>query len=231
MSPSASLRHGLEAHEQAGAAAARQSSRRSGSRPRRLVDRPYHWTLQRHQRGEQRARVVAVGDQVQVDEDQLARAVLADVGDHVLDRLLQLLAAPGRGRDAELAVVHAAARGLEHGLREEVAFVQQVAARERQAGETRARGSGRNAASIPRARSRAAARARLSRRSPCRSRRHAACASSGISVTCGPPRTTVMPRRRKCAASSYARVAVPVMTVMPTRSASRSSGMSPVPSS
>jgi hypothetical protein len=56
-------------------------------------------------------------------------------------------------------------------------------------------------------------------------------ASAGTRVTWGPPSTTGIPRLRKWAERAYARGAVPVITVIPTRSTSISSGMSSIPSS
>ena len=111
------------------------SSSSSRSRPIRLVDEAEPAHAQRNQRLEQLGRVGAVGDQVEIDEDDAALADPPDVLDHVADRLLELLAAPGGRHHAELAVVRAAARRLEHRLGEEVPPVEQLAARERQVGE------------------------------------------------------------------------------------------------
>ena len=111
------------------------SSISSRSRPIRLVARPNQRTLERDQRLEQLGRIVAVGDQVEIDEDDAALADAADVLDDMADRLLELLAAPRRRHDAEFAVVRAGARRLEHRLGQEMPSVEQVAPRERQVGQ------------------------------------------------------------------------------------------------
>ena len=98
---------------------------------------PLH--AKRHERGEQPHGVVAVGDQVQVDEDQLAAAVPADVGHDVGDGLLQRLATPRGGHDAEVAVVDAPTRRLEHGIGDVPVRRQQVAAGERLVGQIEVR--------------------------------------------------------------------------------------------
>ena len=127
--------HGLEADQQARAAAARHELHQLVIAADQAGRQPKPLDLERHQRGEQLARVGAVGDEIEVDEDEAARTELADVGDHVFHRLLQLLASPGGRRHAELAVMRAGTRGFEHRLREVVALAEQFAPRERHAGQ------------------------------------------------------------------------------------------------
>lgn len=98
---------------------------------------PAHF--QRDQRGEQLARIGDVGNQVEVDEQDVACADPADVLDHMRDRLLELLASPRRRGDAEFAVVGTRPGRLEHRLGQVVALVEQLAAGEGQVGELEVR--------------------------------------------------------------------------------------------
>src|SRR5205814_1396027 len=84
-----------------------------------------------NQRGEQFFRVRLVGDEIEVDEEDALLPDAADVLDHPRHRLLELLVAPRRGRDAELTVVAAGARRLEDRLGQKSAAVEQLAPRER----------------------------------------------------------------------------------------------------
>ena len=69
-----------------------------------------------------------VGDQIEVDEEELALADPADILDHPLHRPLPLVSAPGGGRHAELAVMGAGTGRLEDRLGEELASVEQLTA-------------------------------------------------------------------------------------------------------
>jgi transposase len=53
-------------------------------------------------------------DEIQVHEGELPRAVLADVGDDFLDRLLKRLPSPFCRHHPKVAAMHAAARGLKN---------------------------------------------------------------------------------------------------------------------
>ena len=88
------------------------SSGRSSRQQHRREAVPLH--AERDQRFEELGGIRAIGDEIQIDEDQLARAVLPDVGDDVGHRLLIRLPSPRGGHDTEVTVVDAAARRLEH---------------------------------------------------------------------------------------------------------------------
>ena len=154
----------------------RQPLRAASLKQRQIVGeqhrrQPIPLHAERHQRLEQPGGVVPVGDEVEVDENQLARAVLPDVRDDVLDRLLVRLSPPRRGHDAEIAVVDAAARRLEDVVRQEPAAGQQITPRETGGRPATARAPARSAAGDVPPRDRAAAPARYlprSRRRCCR---------------------------------------------------------------
>src|SRR5687768_14652004 len=69
--------------------------------------------------------------EIEIDEDQFARAMLPDVGGHFGHWLLERLASPSRGYDAEVAAMHAAARRLENVAREEMPARKQISTRKR----------------------------------------------------------------------------------------------------
>ena len=126
---------GLETDQQAGAAAARHQLHQLAVAPDQAGGEAEPPHPERRETREQLGGVGAIRNQVEVDEDDPALAEAPDVLDHVSNRLLELLAAPRRRHHAELAVVRAGARRLEHRLGEEVPSVQQLPARERQVGQ------------------------------------------------------------------------------------------------
>src|SRR5690349_12426332 len=89
---------------------------------------------------EQAKRVVAIGDEIQVHEDELARPMLADIRDDLLHGLLVRFASPGGGHDAEIAVVDTAAGGFKHVVGQITMARQQVAAGKRPVGQAEAGG-------------------------------------------------------------------------------------------
>src|SRR5262249_2374103 len=187
---------------------------------RRPEPGPAH--LQRDERREQLACVCDVGDQVEIEKDHTPRAHLTQIGDDVSHRLLERPRAPRRGHDAEVALEDASAGRLDRVAHVDHAALVQIAAREWQAVELQT-----GALVVPALQPAAKSRSSCGHDSsayPTTTLSAWRAASSGTSVGCTPPRTTGVPRIRNWRASSYARGAVPVMAVMPTRSASMAAG-------
>src|SRR5688572_30060037 len=92
--------------------------------------------LQWYERLEEFDRVGAVGDEVEVDEDQFPCSVLADVGDDFVNRFLKGPTTPRRWYDAEFARMHATTRRFEDVVGEKVLARQQIATRKWPPGET-----------------------------------------------------------------------------------------------
>ncbi len=125
----------LEADQEPAATAPRHQLHQLGVAPDQAGREAEPAHLERNKRREQLGRISAVRDQVEVDEDDPPGANAPDIGDHMSDRFLELSAAPGSRHDAEFAIVRAGARGLEHRLGEEMAFVEQLPPGKRQVGE------------------------------------------------------------------------------------------------
>ncbi len=126
-SPEARLAERLEADQKTAAAAARHQLHQLGVAADQAGREAEPANPQRDECGEQFGGIVAIRDQVEVDEDDPPPADPADVVDDMADRFLQLLAPPGCRRNAEFAVVGTAPRRLEDGLRQELPAVEQVA--------------------------------------------------------------------------------------------------------
>src|SRR4030095_6620186 len=127
------LGDGFEAHEQALAPASPGEFQQFGivREHHRRKAIPLH--AKRNESGEKLQRVTAMCDEVQIHEDQLPRAVLADVRDDFGNRFLKWLSPPRRRNDAEITAVHAPSRRLENIVCEKVPRRQQLAPRERSA--------------------------------------------------------------------------------------------------
>ena len=82
------------------------------------------------QREEQLPRVFTVSDDVQVNEDEFARTMLADVCHHIGHRLLVWLASPSGRHDTEIAIMNASARSFKDVVRQITIARQQFAPRE-----------------------------------------------------------------------------------------------------
>src|SRR5205085_12430798 len=90
---------------------------------------PLH--TQRNKRREQTQGVIAVCDKIEVYEDQFAGSVLANVGNHLFNRLLIRLPSPRGRHDAEITVVDTAPSRLEHIVGQVAIAWKQIAASER----------------------------------------------------------------------------------------------------
>jgi hypothetical protein len=121
-------RDGFQTQQQALASTARDEFHKLGIMRQQNRGQAEPFDLERHQLGEKFAGVFAVGDQIEVDENELLLTELPDVVDHPSDGFLILLSSPCRRSDAKLAVMHARAGGLEDGLGQELARVEQLPA-------------------------------------------------------------------------------------------------------
>jgi hypothetical protein len=81
---------------------------------RQTIPLEFQW----NQRGEKQDRIIAVGYDIEVNEDKLSRAALPNVGDDFLDRLLVRPSPPCWWHDAEITIVDAASRRFKNVVRE-----------------------------------------------------------------------------------------------------------------
>src|SRR5208337_1459922 len=137
--PQVFWRDGFQPHQKTAAATVRRQFKQLGIVRQQNRGKTVPLQPHRNERLEQPNRIITVGDQVQVHENELARAVPADILNYVVDRLLVRLASPRSRHNAEIAVVNAAARGLEDVVGQVSAAWQEVAARERTVGKIQVR--------------------------------------------------------------------------------------------
>lgn len=137
--PEIGRRNGFESHEQTAATAATAEFEELGVVGEEDGGEAIPLHAQRNEGAEEFERVAAMGDEIEVDEDEFMRAVLADIGDDLGDRFLERFFAPRDGDDAEVTAVHATARGFEDVIGEKMFAREKIAARERAAADSKIR--------------------------------------------------------------------------------------------